>query len=246
MPSPIDVALAKIERAETHLDELQKECAAFFGDGPYDIPGDYDPKTKRFTFYFVANDPPPIMDILVGQIAHSLRSALNNLVSGLSGAPSGETDFPIFKSEPDFRERGGADRVKRLSDAQQATIEAFQPYQRPDPCQAPLAMLNRLAREDKHRSGTFRVAAFIGASMEFKAIRDIKGYGHVNLYGGRLENGDPLAEVEVIVSGPKPELHINCEFTGGVAFSQGSDGWVLPAPFPAIFEEVRTVVAALS
>jgi hypothetical protein len=82
--------------------------------------------------------------------------------------------------------------------------------------------------------------------MKFKAIRDISGYGHVNLYAGRMEDGDPLAEVEVTTSGPKPELHLDCEFTFFVAFSQGTEGWLLPEPFPAIVEEVRTVVPALS
>jgi hypothetical protein len=137
VPTSVEVAVAKIDRAEAHLEELERECGVFFGDEPYKLPGKYEPETKRFTFYFAAKTPPPILDILVGQVAHSLRSALNNLVSGLSGAPSGETDFPIFTSEDDFVNRGGADVIKRVPSPQRDTILAFQPYNRPDPATAP-------------------------------------------------------------------------------------------------------------
>jgi hypothetical protein len=233
----------KIKRAETHLDELHHELRTFFErDEPYEIPGKYDPQTKRFTFYFsTRDDPPPILDILVGETAHALRSSLNNLVSALSGGSYGDTDFPIFVSKPDFR-KYGRPRISRLPKTKRDAIEALQPYHRTDPAAAPLAILNRLAREDKHRAATFRIAAFINADMHFDAVRDIAGYGEVIVYSGRMENGDPLADVEIIPEGPQPELHINCKVRADIAFGEG---WLLPEPFPAVIEEVRDIVAKL-
>lgn len=244
MHPSLAVCEEKIKRAKTHLDELHRELRVFFErDEPYETPGKYNPETKRFTFYFqTRGDPPPILDILVGETAHALRSSLNNLVSALSGGSYGDTDFPIFVSESDFR-KYGRKRLRRLHKRHRDVIEALQPYHRPDPDAAPLAILNRLAREDKHRSATFRLAAFIEADMHFNAVRDIASYGEVIIYGGRIENGDPLADVEIVPAGPQPELHINCKVRADVAFGEG---WLLLEPFPAVIKEVRDIVAKLA
>ena len=58
-----------------------------------------------------------------------------------------------------------------------------------------------------------------------------------------MGDGDPLAVVEVVPSGPRPGLRINCDFTLFVAFGEG---WLMPNPFPEIFREVRRAVALLS
>ena len=163
-------------------------------------------------------------------------------MSALSGGSYGDTDFPIFVSKTHFR-KYGKPRIRRLPRATRDAIEALQPYNRPNPDDAPLAILNRLAREDKHRSAAFKIAAFASGGMEFQPARDIEGYGEVVIYGGRMENGDPLADIEVIPSGPNPELHIKTNFRGAVAFGEG---WLLPNPLPSVIEEVRNVVAKLT
>ena len=180
--SSLDVVHAKIERAEAHLADLEREIEAFFGNDPHEIPGEYDQATKRFTFRFTTQgSPPPILDILVGEAAHALRSALNNLVSALSGGSYGDTDFPIFLREADFY-KTGARRIRRLAPEVRAVIESLQPYHQSDPTQAALAILSRIARDDKHRAATFKVSAYVAGAYEFTAYRDIASYGEAHLF----------------------------------------------------------------
>ena len=243
MADSIELCREKIRRAEGRLDELKAELERFFAGGdPYDIPGEFDPKTNRFTFRFKMGEPPVVLDAIIGEVAHGLRSALNNLATALSGTSDGKTDFPIFINETDFLTRGRA-AIKRLSPVHQHAIECLQPYQRRDPNDTPLAILNRLARIDKHREGTFKVVADVYANMTFNAVRDISGYGEANLYAGVMEDGDPLAVIEIIPSGPRPEMEIHADFTAGVAFGER---WTLPHPFPRLIAEVRDIVDAFA
>jgi hypothetical protein len=243
MADSIDLCREKLQRAEGRLDELKAAVDKFFArDDPHEIPGDYDPKTTRFTFYLKLGDPPVVLDAIIGEIAHGLRSALNNLASALSSAPDGKTDFPIFIDETDFIRRGRP-AIRTLSARHRDAIECLQPYQRAEPADAPLAILNTLARVDKHREGTFQVIANVYASMTFRAVRDISGYGEASIYAGVMKDGDPLAVIEVIPSGPHPEMHIHAEFAAGIAFAQR---WTLPHPFPRLMAEVRDIVDALA
>jgi hypothetical protein len=245
MADPIELCWEKIRRAETRLDELKEEIGRFFpaGDEPYDIPGEYDAKAKRFTFYFqTRGEPPPVLDAIIGEISHGLRSSLNNLAAALSGTPNADGDFPIFTAEHDFLARGKP-KTKGMSARHQAAIECMQPYQRREPDETPLAILNRLARIDKHRDGTFSVIADVYPSFNFKAVRDISGYGAVELFAGVMKTGDPLAKVEVIPTGPKPELHMNVDFSAGIAFGKK---WTLPHPFPRLIREVTDIVEAFA
>ncbi len=243
MADSIDLCREKIRRAETRLDELKSEVGTFFeGNEPHDIPGDYDPETKTFTFYFRIGEPPVVLDAIIGEIAHGLRSALNNLAASLSGASDANIDFPVFVNEPDFT-RSGRNKIKKLRPEHQAAIECLQPYQRADPNETPLAIINRLARIDKHREGTFKVIANVFGDYHFNAVRDIASYGHAQLYYGVMKNGDPLAEIEVVPNGPQPELHIQANFRVGIAFGER---WTLPHPFPRLIAEVRDIVEAFA
>src|SRR5439155_24012509 len=75
----------------------------------------------------------------------------------------------------------------------------------------------------------------------FNAVRDITGYGAVELFYGVMKDGDPLAKVPVITNGLNPELHIQAEFRAGIAFGER---WTLPAPFPRLIAEMRDIVEA--
>jgi len=243
MAHPLDLCREKIRRAESRLDELKEEIGRFFGDETYDVPGQYDAEAKLFTFYFQpSSEPHAALDAIIGEISHGLRSSLNNLAAALSGTPNADGDFPIFVNESDFSARGRP-KIARMSGPHQAAIECLQPYQRREPDETPLAILNRLARIDKHRDGTFSVIADVYPSSKFNAVRDIAGYGQAELFAGVMKSGDPLAKIEVIPSGPNPELHIEINFLAGIAFG---DRWNLPHPFPRLIAEVSDVVEALA
>ena len=160
MADRFELCREKIRRAEARLSELEVEVRAFFeGNEPYDIPGDYDAETKTFTFYFkTRRHPPAVLDAIIGEIAHGPRSSLNNLAATLSGTPDANIDFPIFSAKPSLPRRAEPGS-KKLRPEHRAAIECLQPYQRAQPDEAPLAIINRLARIDKHREGTFKTVA---------------------------------------------------------------------------------------
>jgi hypothetical protein len=243
MADPFVLALAKIDRAEARLEELKQEIGRHYGGDTHQIPGEYDPEKHVFTFFFQPRtELPPSIDLIIGEIAHGLRSALNNLVATLSGTPNADGDFPIFVNEIDYR-ASGLRKISRMTTADQNFVTALQPYHSPDPDDTPLAILNRLARIDKHRDGTFSVIAEVYGNFDFFGRMDVSGYGKVEMFAGVMEPGDPLAKVEVIPSGPNPELDIKVDFSAGIAFGKR---WVLPDPFPRLITEVRRVVAGFA
>lgn len=119
----------------------------------------------------------------------------------------------------------------------------MQPYLRRDPAETPLAIINDLAKIDKHRHGTFTVVANVFGKFEFDAVRDIASYGASEIYAGTMKDGDLLAKVEVVPAGPQPELHIHVNARVFVAFREK---WMLPHPFPSLFREVHDIVDAFA
>jgi hypothetical protein len=112
MDHPLDDCRLKIARAKEQFDALRDEIAEFSQNNPYAATIRLDPETGDEIFE--ATDPPRFKrswGVLVGEIAHNLRSALDwlvhELVTEASGEPHGKTAFPISETE------GGYLRVVR-------------------------------------------------------------------------------------------------------------------------------------
>ena len=144
----------KVQRAATHLKELNTFCARFKSD-PYTI-SEKDDEERGLQIITIglrqlANEVP----ILLGEIAHSLRSALDHLawqLGLLSGQTPGRSScFPIHSGDSiKDRERF----IRATWDVPCEAVEiikTFQPHLRGQAMKSyPLWQLNKLANLDKH------------------------------------------------------------------------------------------------
>ena len=112
-------------------------------------------KVVTYTLTFT-NQPDSVgWGILLGELAHSLRSSLDNAIFALSTTKTNKVEFPIFDNEVNY----GAAIVEKLNGITNQTIldyvKAKQPFNESDPTSHPLYLLHKLNNADKHRLPKF-------------------------------------------------------------------------------------------
>jgi hypothetical protein len=165
--------------------------------------------------------------VIVGDVAHNLRSALDHLVFQLAilnqEDPEGmNTQFPIFRKEDDYLAVGNrGSRKGKLSardshlwgvaDADKAIIDGLQPFNAGDRAHLhPLAILNQISNRDKHRL----VTASHGA-MEDRSVEAIPTDPGINVeikeaeLSGLVEEGVELFRYRVL---PDPNAEVQFRF----------------------------------
>jgi hypothetical protein len=172
---PLDGPLAKIERAQSQIVTLQESVQGFFRDHLYEIGvAEYNPEADNYSLR-VRSGPkefPVDWSLLIGEIAHNLRSALDGVVYQLVRAnnkwPSFNTQFPIFLVGKTKRHRGkrkafipnfegkdfadGLSMINGVAERHIAVFRRFQPYKRGNGNRkCPLHLLKELNNTDKHR-----------------------------------------------------------------------------------------------
>jgi hypothetical protein len=166
MSHPLDGPTSKILRAYEHLKKLRTETETFIKENKHHIViGERHVDTAYYSLRAKVSKPPPIeWGVVVGEIAHDLRSALDGIVWQLvilngtdpSTLRGRKPQFPIFlikeaESRPCYM-RDGKPRIHgRITDKQEALIEWLQPYNRPNPNGDALWLLHELNNADKHR-----------------------------------------------------------------------------------------------
>lgn len=174
--SPLDGCFAKLDRANTHIEDLreridewvatanphtlvaQQNVEQFMRGGPIlDIIGR------------IHHDPPPWVSSIIGDVVHNLRSALDHVVWGLSvksgtsppvipAGPWRKVAFPIFDDAAKYATFSGPMiamiRPGSIRASSVPKIEAVQPFAtgQPEPEREPLMVLHELWNLDKHRS----------------------------------------------------------------------------------------------
>lgn len=120
----------KIDRAKAHYAELRLRVAEFLASKPYKV------ETKREArglVYFLSEvtPTPKALPILIGDVLHSLRSALDHLACQLvevAGAtPSTQIYFPICKDAAAYA-RDKAGKTKGMRPVAIAAIDGIKPY----------------------------------------------------------------------------------------------------------------------
>ena len=151
-------ALAKLDRADAHVEELRGLLLDYMRQ-PDVVTGTMAgaPRTGHVTFLPVT----PMVQVVIGDIAHNLRSALEHvtwqLVLANGGRPklgAGGTQFPILAEEPPAPLEVRAHPGPGVSTDALRIIEAAQPYKDPEPMMRQhnsLAVLAHVSNTDKHR-----------------------------------------------------------------------------------------------
>ena len=167
MSADLDSTYGKMRQASKHLRSLKEELRIFLEREPVTLTSHRN--RERTEEWWITNfrEPiPEVVPLLIGDIAHNLRTALDHLVYALAllkGRPHSSTQFPITKSREKFYEKlkqpkraarpfspsSGMSKITGLTPVAQALIEQAQPYHGGD--SVLLLMLASMDNGDKHR-----------------------------------------------------------------------------------------------
>jgi hypothetical protein len=229
MADPLAGVRAKLDRAEEHLAALKDQVSAFLDTDPYGVREHIDPETGGYSLSIeIRQQPPLLVSVIVGDLIHNLRSALDHLAWQLVLAngrkPSGSTQFPTFVSEPVSEDdaRKWAARVKGMSPAVVKEIAGMQPYTAGDKARLhSLAILNAFSNEDKHKLPLACVAAIAKherGTAGVAPVRDVE-IEWVDIATGKpLKEGDYIAWGKVRVTGPNPQTEVKGKLPVEIAF----------------------------
>ena len=154
---PLDGPRAKVAGANEQANALNKLIQRFFKDNPRATGFDLDPDAGEGLMWVeIGNQPPLRWSVIIGEIIHDLRSALDHLawqlgINNLRGRdPHDRTEFPIFldATGKDGFGKKGRPKIRDLGPNSRAFIEGLQPFDRPDD---PLWILQTMSNTDKHR-----------------------------------------------------------------------------------------------
>jgi hypothetical protein len=264
---------AKIERAKEHLDALRRETGLGIGapiPDAYRIPMrlEYEPSSGDHVFRATATIPEDAVrrvGILVGDIAHNLRSALDHLVWQLSLVRTKGREpnkpkiiqFPIQDSPPPkltdkrrFLENGA---LYKLRPEHRAIIYEHQPHQghfdERHVFLHPLARLRELSNHDKHQVIT---PVTVLSNRHTDLTEFFQGYG------GEITDMVPLQsgayhslmnqDTEVVRVKVRPaSLQLNMEMAGYVVpnpsvIDRFPEGPARIVPLDGILEEIMLEV----
>lgn len=143
---------AKLARGVEHLLDLDERVATYLDSEPLGIRREVSPDGRRQVFVLKQERPPGLdLSVLVGEVVHQLRSAVEHVAHGLvlsnGGEPTRKTAFPVHRTRPAQLKIDGGVASEAL-----VLVDGFQPYQAPNPSEHPLHVLNRLWNIDKHRA----------------------------------------------------------------------------------------------
>lgn len=227
-PSLSGVAL-KLSRAQHHLKELHVEVGKMFTKDEVctPVPG-LNAQGKPILRVKNVPEPDPRLGVIIGDVAHNLRSALDHLVYQLC-IPSGASEpadpeapaFPITSSSR--RWRGAQWRLDQAREGTKTRIERLQPYhRRKDPDTRLLWQLRELSDIDKHRLLHVAPAAIDAHQTGWRST----GTGEVVFHGYTINTG-PLKENAIAVwwdidAGPNAEVEVDANLVLGIAFDKST------------------------
>ena len=232
---------AKLDRAVEHLEPLERECERFLKTKPYSVSAQFEPQTREYIVHFSIRKSMPLSAaVIVGEVIHDLRSALEHLVWSLAASSAEDAaalweprireriTFPVAKSPDAFE---SASVRPYIGEHAMTVLSQFQPYTGGDETEIgghPLAHLHDLWNVDKHRvligaasTVDLEPVTFRPRALSFEELA--KGTDIEHFPVTRLEDGTPLARVgfrgahqpgttEIQVEG---EPSVTIEFRGG-------------------------------
>ncbi len=194
------VASQKVKRTKAQIRELNSEVVAFVSAARYSIATELnaDATQKAWVFRFEPQSTEHL-SIIVGEILHNLRSALDYLAVALAtknGASSKKVYFPFGINAEIFDEQVRK-KTKGMSADAIAMIRELKPYKGGNVL---LWLLHDLNREDKHIR---IVPLFSGNGMKLYELAVIDGTPYVlgNRRGQHLRTEIGRA---VVAKGPDP------------------------------------------
>jgi hypothetical protein len=218
----------KAEWAYSQFENLNREFGDFWAREPHSLVHELDPNgTEKHIRVRFTECVPVRWALIVGDIVHNLRTALDLLATDLARANGqtsktaiGETYFPISANRDEF-EASGLRKIKRLSDTDRQRITALKPYKGGNDA---LWQLHQLDIMDKHTLLIPTVAALqiSNPSLRLFPLSSPTFRRSVEFRVGPRTKC-PLEDGDILVSYPasQPEEHVDGDGTVTIAFAQG-------------------------
>ena len=220
----------KVAHANKHFLALKREIENFMNSDVYgfemDPPQHIYPPDKTIWGTIVRlklRTETPLDDwaLMITDIIHNYRSALDILVYQNAVNPGRKTGFPIMLNQDHFVKHSSA-FLEGVLPIHREVIEAEQPYnfRSDDPDEDPLAILADLDNKSKHRLIPAAFSAFgIGTSDFFAQDVDEIEISHRE---PQREDGEELAFIGLRVVGLNPMFRLNPRKKIFIAFGDGS------------------------
>jgi len=257
-PHPLRGVLAKYNRSSELYDDLREEMDSFFNSdpGPHSSMGEFDHEAWEWVERVQIHEPPPIrFGVILGDVVHNLRSALDHLVWQTTlldgGTPDRGTQFPIVTKSAEAFERTADRQIPGLSAEHRELIRQVQPFLAgSDADPHPLAVLALLSNTDKHQIVNPTIS-FVANETKIAAERILEDIDAdpdsparcvlVIAHGQRIEHGTAWFRIGWKRDQPPPRrVQVNGELTLGIAFGEiGVDA----AQFKRIAAVVEMIVA---
>jgi hypothetical protein len=235
-PDPLFGAKLKSVRARELYDQLREPVNTFLESDPNEISAERDPDRPEELVIRIRKirEPDPYWGVLIGDVLHNARSALEYAIFELGINDSGaafyepdpvtgrrkRTQFPIFDTEAEFENRG-IPMLPGLSERHRAVIEGLQPYHgiNRGP-RHPLAALRDLANADKHR--VLHTLSTVTTGVRPGEVVSFGGFGVVEVVGfdeGPVVDGAEVGRLRKRASASSVSVHMNLQITMRIAIN---------------------------
>jgi hypothetical protein len=230
--------IEKYNRSSKQYDELLSEMDTFFNadPGPHFSKGEFDSEAWEWVERVQVREEPPIrFGVILGDVLHNLRSALDHLMWQVTlldgGKPDRQTQFPIVRESEAKFEKVAQRQIPGLSVAHRELVKQVQPFHAGERAEAhPLAVLATLSNTDKHQivNPTISFVANETKSAADRLLKDIKDDPNspahgvlVVAHGQRMEHGTPWFRIGwKRDQAPPTEVRLAGELTLGIAFGE--------------------------
>jgi hypothetical protein len=227
----------KMGRARKHLEELHALIQEFMQGDPErtDSIGGADLHIDNIKGKLTCDaripDAPPVhkWGLVVGDVLHNLRSALDHLAWQLvlanGKSPTSRTEFPIFKDDREFKDQARR-KVGGMSKDARTAIESLQPYatRKDDPEGEPLWCVQELSIVDKHRLLHLSEIHLTRGRFTFRHPQKIQVSRDYFLESGPVQDGTPIARFSwdpAIYREVDVEVHLSFDVAFGKAPAEG-------------------------
>jgi hypothetical protein len=240
MTGPLDGPRAKVARARKHIKAFDRKIAALGKPGAHLITVrrylDTDDQSWVLRLTSVA-----AIDVrwavIFGEVAHDLRSALDHMTYALAfidsrGKPGEKVQFPIVSSPAEFkRDLIQKTWLRGLTQRHRRFIARCQPYRIRKGEPNPLALLNDLSNDDKHR--VLQPSVFHADNLSYTIQGPAGGVGWtdctadptrlmtLNYPTNPFVADTELVRIPLFVTGPNPKVDVKVNAALFVAFRNG-------------------------
>ena len=261
MIGPLDGPRAKVARARNQLKAFDQKLAAL-----------RKPKAKLITIrrYFDADDQSWVLRLVsikaldiqwavrFGEIAHDLRSALDQMTYALAvidsnGRPREKVQFPLVSRPSEFNgNKVQKVWLKGLTVRHRQFIARCQPYRVKKGDPNPMALLEDLSNDDKHR--VLQPSAFFAGELSYTIDQPAPGASSpdwtdcvpdptrvmtLNFRIIPVEPDTEMARIPIIPTGPNPKVQVKVNASLYIAFRNGIDCYT---GLVAIVDRVETIL----